>query len=355
MESDSDKLSWLKSLYPGYFTLSMGTGIIAIGLDMLAMHSLAAMFYAVTLISWCTLLVLYTWRLIRFPEVVWSELTSPRTTFFFFSFVAATDISGILLQSHGWQAFALLCWICALVAWTLLLHCSFTVLTLKHAARNVNVVHGGWLMCIVATHSLVLLGLKVVPELGHYAGYMMVGIYMLWGIGLILYGIFVTLFCYRIFFTEMTEDDYTPLMWVIMGAAAIGANAGSALALSDPIFSLLKTFIVIVHLVALVSWAWATWWIPLLIVFGIWKHFVRHIPLRYEPTQWSIVFPIGVYTVTSYRLALAAEFEPLQKVAHVMIWVALAVWCLVTIGLLHKLTRQQFFKADNDSAALQRQ
>ena len=261
MDSDTGKLSWLKNLYPGYFALTMSTGMIAIALDMHERPTLSEVFYVATLISWCTLTGLYAWRLMRFPKIVWADLMNPKTTFFFFSFVAATDISGMLFHLHGLHNLALLCWICAFLAWMSLLHCSFSVLTLSHAKRNVNVINGGWLMCIVGTHSLVLLGVDVIHVLGSYAAYMMVWIYMLWGIGLILYGIFVTLFCYRIFFLEMNEDDYSPLMWIIMGAAAIGANASSALALSDPIVPVLVAFHPIVDMVALASWAWATWWL----------------------------------------------------------------------------------------------
>ncbi len=341
MDIDTAKLAWLKNLYPGYFSLTMATGIIAIALDMLEKPMLSDVMYVITLISWCALLVLYTVRLIRFPKVVWDELTNPRTTFFFFSFVAATNICGILFFLHDLNDLALACWIYALMAWAVLLHCSFSVLTLPHAKRDANVVHGGWLMCIVGTQSLVLHGLNIIPQLGGYADYMMVWLYMLWGIGLILYGIFVTLFCYRIFFQEMSDDDYTPLMWVIMGAAAICANASSALSLSDPIMTVLIPLHPIVDMVALVSWAWATWWIPLLVVVGCWKHFVRHIPLRYEPLQWSIVFPLGMYTVTSFRLALAAEFEPLHRISHVMLWVAVVVWCMVMVGMLRRMVRRQ--------------
>ncbi len=338
---NSAKLAWLQNLYPGYFSLTMATGIVAVAMDMLERPLLSDALYAIALVSWCALLCLYTWRLIRFPQAVWAELISPQTTFFFFSFVAATDIIGILFYLHGLQNLALVCWVCAFLAWMALLHCSFSVLTLRHAERKLSVVHGGWLMCIVGTQSLVLHGLNIIPQLGNYAAYMMVWLYMLWGIGLILYGIFVTLFCYRIFFLDMSDDDYTPLMWVIMGAAAISANASSALALSNPMMSVLVAFHPIVDMVALISWAWATWWIPLLLVIGYWKHFVRHKPLRYEPTQWSIVFPLGMYTVTSFRLALAAEFEPLHWVSHIMLWVALAAWCMVAAGLLRRMAHKQ--------------
>ena len=339
MISTATKLGWLKNLYPGYFAFTMATGIIAVALDMLEMPMLSDVMYVITVATWCVLLFLYTWRLVRFPGAVWGDLMNPQTTFFFFSFVAATNICGILFFLHGLSTLALLCWVCALLAWAALLHCSFGVLTLQHAARNVNIIHGGWLMCIVGTQSLVLHGLNILPQLGSYAAHMMVWIYMLWGIGLILYVIFVTLFCYRIFFLEMSIEDYTPLMWVIMGAAAISANASSALALSKPVMSVLVAFHPIVDMAALVSWAWATWWIPLLVVIGCWKHFFRRVPLCYEPTQWSIVFPLGMYTVTSYRLALAAEFLPLHQISHVMLWIAIAAWCLVLAGLLGCMLR----------------
>lgn len=341
MISDSAKRAWLKELYPGYFSLSMATGIISIALAMLKMTLLAEGLYVLTLCSWCTLLFLYTWRLARFPKVVWEELFNPRTTFFFFSFVASTNIAGMLLYDHAQVNLAIICWLGALAAWLVLLHCSFSVLTLRHGERKVSIVHGGWLMSIVGTQSLVLHGLNVVPHLGRYADHMMVALYMLWGIGLCLYGIFVTLFCYRIFFLDMSDSDYTPLMWVIMGAAAISANASSALALSSPAMSVLAAFHPIADLIALVSWAWATWWIPLLVVMGYWKHFMRGAPLRYEPTQWSIVFPLGMYAVTSFRLALAAEFEPLHWVSHIMLWIAFAAWGLVMLGLLRRLTERR--------------
>jgi len=58
--------------------------------------------------------------------------------------------------------------------------------------------------------------------------------------------------------------------------------------------------------------------------------------------QWSIVFPLGMYTVTSYRLSLAADFTPLHTLAHVAVWVALAAWVLVMSGLLRRIVKPLF-------------
>jgi tellurite resistance protein TehA-like permease len=204
---------------------------------------------------------------------------------------------------------------------------------------NVNVMHGGWLIAIVGTQSLVLLGARIAPHLGDYAMYMMVEVHMLWGLGLAFYGIFVVLFCHRIFFATLEPQDASPLLWVVMGAAAICANAGTTLITEDARLPFLVAQRPFIDGVTLMIWAWATWWIPMLLLFGIWKHAVNRVPLAYEPVLWSFVFPLGMYSVASGRLGLAAQFPPLHAISQLMIWIALAVWCVVAIGLLRRLKR----------------
>ncbi len=345
MADNTARQHWLQNLYPGYFSLTMATGIIGIAMHLLDLPAVGDQFYILTLISWCALFIIYTVRLIRFPKAVWDDLMNPRLTFNFFTFVAATSITGLLLDLHGHHLLTLICWGVAFLAWLILLYSSFAVLTLLHGERNVNVVDGGWLICIVGTQSLVLLGLKTIPYIGDYDAFMMLAIFMLWGVGLILYGIFVALFSYRIFFMEMKADDFTPQMWVIMGAAAICANASSGLDMASPVLVVLAEVHAFIDSVALLSWAWATWWIPLLVIITFWKHVMKKVPLSYEPRQWSIVFPIGMYTVSSVQLSLASEVDALHLVSHVMIWVAIPLWGLLMIALLRRIVLGLFVEA----------
>ena len=166
---------------------------------------------------------------------------------------------------------------------------------------------------------------------------MMVAVHMLWGLGLVLYGIFVTLFCYRIFFLALKPQDVSPLLWVIMGAAAISANAGTSLLTQDPLLPFLIAQRPFIDGVTMMVWAWGTWWIPLLFMFGFWKHVINRLPLVYEPAMWSFVFPLGMYTVASARLGLAAEFPLLQWISEIMIWVAVAAWLGTFVGLLRRI------------------
>jgi hypothetical protein len=54
-----------------------------------------------------------------------------------------------------------------------------------------------------------------------------------------------------------------------MGAAAISTNAGSTLLLNEPALPFLHSMQPFLDGVTLIMWAWGTWWIPLLLLFGI--------------------------------------------------------------------------------------
>lgn len=330
---------WLQSLHPGNFAMVMASGIVSLGLSILGQRVLAQLPFAVALVAWCVLVLLSSARLALYPQAVMDELRNPRIVFTYFTLVAATGVLGVLFHTRGLLELATACWVLAFVVWCALLYLAFTVLALLTHENNVNVVHGGWLIAIVGTQSLVLLGTRIAPSLHMVADYMMVQAHMLWGVGLILYGIFVTLFCYRIFFSALRPEDMSPLLWVVMGAAAISANAGTSLMIADTHMPFLLAQRPMIDGVTLMVWSWATWWIPLLVVFFFWKHWVRGLPVVYEPVMWSLVFPLGMYSVASARLGLATDFAPLGWVASVMIWVAFAAWSGTFFALLRRLWR----------------
>jgi tellurite resistance protein TehA-like permease len=239
----------------------------------------------------------------------------------------------VALNLRGLGYVALLLWVFAFALWLVLIYLGFAVMIFHNCAGGADIVHGGWLNAIVGTESLVILGTIIAPEARDFTTVILVATHMLWGIGLALYGIFIALFANRIFFHDVEPDDITPLLWVVMGAAAIATNAGSTLILANQNFAFLQAMRPLVDGVTLVMWAWATWWIPLLVLFGIWKHGVRRVPLRYTPMLWSLVFPLGMYAVASLRLSLAAELPALKTISAGMTWVALAAWSATALGL----------------------
>ena len=330
-------LAGLQSLHPGNFAMVMATGILSIGFSTLDLNLLADALYYIAIFAWLVLVGLSLLRVLRHFQSVLIDLLNPRQVFSYFTLVAATDIIGLLLHARAHTTLAIVCWGFAFLVWCALLYLSFSVLTFLTHEHNVNIVHGGWLISIVGTQSLVLLGARIAPDLGSYANYMMIEIHMLWGLGLAFYGIFVTLFCYRIFFLTLKPDQISPLLWVVMGAAAICANAGTSLLTSTPHLAFLAAQRPFIDGLSMMAWAWATWWIPMLLIFFIWKHWVHKVPLHYEPVMWSFVFPLAMYAVVSARLGLAAEFRPLEGISKLMVWIAFVAWCLTLMGLLRQL------------------
>lgn len=324
----------IRGLYPGYFALVMATGIVSNAFFALDYKALAAALLIVNLVAYPVLLAMTLVRIIRFPAAIWHDLKDPRVVFGFFTLVAASDVFGLQLFFHGHRSVAVVLWLFALTLWIVLSYLSFLVLTFAGGDIAVDVVHGGWLIMIVGTESLVLLGNMLAPEFGSLSQTAFLAVHALWGIGIVLYGIFVTLFSFRIFFSRVEPKDMYPLFWVVMGAAAIAANAGSALIVSQPGLAFLDAMKPFVEGTTLTLWAWATWLIPLFVGFGIWRHLVKKFPFTYTPMFWSLVFPLGMYSVATFRLSNAAEFPPILNFSQVMIWVAFAAWSITMLGML---------------------
>ena len=89
----------------------------------------------------------------------------------------------------------------------------------------------------------------------------------------------------------------------------------------------------------MLAWATATFWFPLMVAIGIWRHIVRGVPLRYHPSYWAMVFPLGMYGAATYRMRAATELSTFGWLPKIVLAIALVAWTTTFLGLIHQGAR----------------
>lgn len=345
-------LSWVKTLYTGYLASVMATGIVSIAL---LLNHVTALSVALLVIA-CLLLVylagVYVFRLILYPREVRRDLTDPTTVFGYYTFVAGVDVVATRFSLSDWKVVPAVLTLIAVAAWLILTYWTFAMLTVASDRPIDQSVNGSWLIAIVGTESLAITWVLLIGVQPQLAATLQLVAYMFWTFGVLLYIIFIAFIMYRFFFTHIRPTDLSPPYWINMGAMAITTVAGARLyqlAHPDAFLAPLKPFVLGF---TVMMWAWGTWWIPLLIIIGIWKYGISGQPLRYAPPLWSIVFPLGMYATAVQLLSQIAGLDFLHWIGSPCTWIAFCAWVLTAAGWLWSTFSASRHGSDNAQPAI---
>jgi tellurite resistance protein TehA-like permease len=325
----------LRELHPAYFALVMATGIVSIASHVVGLELPSRLLLWANVPAYLVLAGLFLLRAVRFPAQFASDLRSHQRGPGFFTAVAATCVVGLqlaLLRGDVGAAYAL--WWLGIALWCACTYGIFVLLSVSEAKPSLGEgINGGWLLAVVATQAVCVLGCKVLPARfpGHEAVFLFLG--SLWLCGGMLYIWMISLIFYRYMFFRFSRADLLPPYWINMGAVAISVVAGTSLHGAVPGSALLARLSPFVAGLTLMFWATATWWIPMLVLLGIWRHRGGSFRITYDPLYWGLVFPIGMYSLCTYRLGQLFEVRALFWVARAFAVAALSAWLLTFLGL----------------------
>jgi tellurite resistance protein TehA-like permease len=329
------------STLPGSsFAFVMASGIVSIASLRLGHREIAAALFAVNLVAFPLLCLLMLVRLLQHPAAVLAELCNHRTGAGFLTTVAATCILGnqfVLVASNRDVAAAL--WLASLVLWVGLIYAFFVAMTIRPLKPPLATgLDGAWLLTVVASEAVAILATHAASVLPRADIVVFAGL-CFFLLGGALYFLVISLIVQRWLFEPLRPKQLTLPYWINMGAAAITALAGTrflSIAGSDPLAAGLAQLITAA---ALLFWAIATWWIPLLAALMVWRHVVHRIPPTFRIEYWSMVFPLGMYTAATWDLSRQSGFEFLTVIPRVALWIALASWLLGCVGVAWRFLR----------------
>ena len=325
---------------PGYFALVMATGIVSLAAHLHRRELIAYGLLWLNVFSYVLLWFLTLIQFARFPAEFLGELTHHSRGATFLAMTAGTCVLGSQFALlTPWMSVAKGLWILGLSLWLVLGYTFFAAITVCEPKPSLEAgISGAWLLVIVATESISVLGVLVAPSV-RSAGVVFFIALCAYLVGAMLYVFFATLILYRWIFFSMSPDKLTPDYWIDMGALAITTLAGTLLLQASSKWTLLQSLASFLIGSTLFFWATATWWIPLLLIVELWRHTSGRVPLNYSPEYWSLVFPLGMYATATFMLVHVTGLSFLKTVAEVSFYVALAAWGLTFAGLVHDLAR----------------
>lgn len=326
-------------LQPGYFALVMATGIISLGFHLRGFDTVSMVLLVITAAAYAVLVVMLVWRVIRYPRAVLTDLASPHNGFAFFTFVAGTNVLGARLAAEGIGTLPAVLLGVSFAAWLFLGYAIPALVVGKHPGDDLlRGLNGTWFVWPVASQSVAVMAAGLQQTAGGMADALSILAILSWGIGIMLYGIIGTALVIRILTRGIPPEQWGPPYWVMMGAGAISVLAGSRIVEMDatPMVEVMRAP---VAAAAVVFWAFCTWLIPALFGIGYWRHFMCGVPLRYEPGFWSMIFPLGMYSVAGIYLGRADELPLVGWIGGHFLWIALTAWLIVFVAMVISLFR----------------
>lgn len=336
--------SLVATLHPASFAIVMATGIVSVACQLRGMPIVALALLGLNVFLYLLLWIATLLRVARYRSAFVADLFDHNRCVGFFTIVAATCVLGnqfVVVVNQPQIAVGL--WVAGILLWFTITYAIFTILTVKKDKPPLDEgLNGAWLVAVVAAQAVSVLGGLVASHFQSGREQAFFFSLVMWLGGGMLYIWIIALIFYRYTFFPLDPKQLAPPYWVNMGAMAISTLAGAVLAGAARESELLTEMLPFIEGLTLLFWATATWWIPLLLCLGVWRHILQKVPLTYDVVYWSAVFPLGMYTVCTHRLTRVIRAPFLDIIPRYFVFIAVAAWMVAFLGLVRRILQRSW-------------
>lgn len=336
----------IRQFTPNWFTVSMGTGVVALIISEFPMlkaltWQLGTGLWYFNILLFVLFTVLYGLRWAFYPHEAKQIFQHPSMSLFLgtIPMALATILNGFLKYGQPiygdtavqiaqtlWYADVVLA---LLVAWAV----PFAMYRhQEHALQQMTAV---WLLPIVACEVAASSGGLLLGHLAAdtHAVAILLGSYVLWGVSVLPAFAILTILMLRLVLHKLPEKELAVSSWLALGPIGTAALALLVLGHQAPtlmaslgLAQLGQFFQQVGILASLILLGFGLWWLGIAVLTTL-HHAKQDLPFNLG--WWGLTFPLGVYTLAILTLAQQLNLAFLYAVGYAFAAILMLLWSLV--------------------------
>ncbi|MBO6151929.1 MAG: TDT family transporter [Acinetobacter sp.] len=350
----------IRQFTPNWFTVSMGTGVVALIVSEFPMlkaltWQLGTGLWYFNILLFVLFSVLYGLRWAFYPHEAKQIFQHPSMSLFLgtIPMALATILNGFLKYGQPiygdtavqiaqtlWYADVVLA---LLVAWAV----PFAMYRhQEHALQQMTAV---WLLPIVACEVAASSGGLLLGHLAAdtHAVAILLGSYVLWGVSVLPAFAILTILMLRLVLHKLPEKELAVSSWLALGPIGTAALALLVLGHQAPtlmaslgLAQLGQLFQQAGILASLILLGFGLWWLGIAVLTTL-HHAKQDLPFNLG--WWGLTFPLGVYTLAILTLAQQLNLAFLYAVGYAFAAILMLLWSLVATKTAHGFYQGHLF------------
>lgn len=336
----------IRQFTPNWFTVTMGTGVVALLLAELSefsswMWQLGAGLWHFNSLLFVLFSVLYTLRWILFPQEAKQIFKHPTMSLFLGAIPMglATIINGALqfgISCYGDSAVQVAEWLwyvdvvlAVLIAW-IVPFCMYSIQ--QHELKAMTAV---WLLPIVACEVAASSGglLLQYLEMNQHAVTILLTSYVLWGISVLPAFAILSILMLRLAMHQLPVKEMAMSSWLALGPIGTGALALMLLGQQAPhVLAVIQLqqmgefFQYAGILGSLILLGFGVWWLGIATLTTI-----RYLQtgLAFNLGWWALTFPLGVFSFAVLKTGAQMQMQSITLIGTALVTCLIVLWLLV--------------------------